>query len=275
MKNLRLITLIAAIVITVMSLSSVVSAADDAVYVTIANGSLMLAYESVPLTDIDGDGALTVNDALIAAHDAAFEGGAEAGFASADTEFGLSMTKLWGNDSGSFGYYVNNASALSLADPVKAGDHIVAYVYTDLDTWSDTYSFFDITTADGEKVTLTLSASGYDENWAPVTNPVSGAVITVDGEKTDIVTNEEGKAIVSVEDAGKHIISAVSDTMTLVPPVCVLTVTEAAPDTTPETTPDQTPDSAPPTGTEVFGLLAIAVASFGVIMLTARRRTNR
>lgn len=266
MKKYRIISLIAAMLVAALSLAPVALAADDAVYVTIANGNLELAYEKVALTDADGDGTLTVNDALIAAHDAFYEGGASAGYGSAETDYGLSLTKLWGvGDGAGFGYCVNNVSSLSLADPVKSGDHIVAYIYTDTEAWSDTYSFFDVTSAEGHEVTLTLSASGYDENWAPVTYTVEGATITVDGAATDVVTDADGKATVTVEGAGKHIISATSDSMTLVPPVCVLTVAEAAsPDT-------EAPTTAPQTGFSTVSLLAVAVAALGVTIISSRR----
>lgn len=265
MKKYRLISLLAAVLVAALSLASVVSAEDTTVYVTIANGDLVLAYAEVSLTDANGDGALTINDALINAHDAHYEGGASAGYGSTETEFGLSLTKLWGVDNGgAYGYCVNNASALSLADTVKPGDHIVAYVYTDLTAWSDTYSFFDTTTAEGSEVTLTLSASGYDENWAPVTFHVEGAVITVDGKKTDVATDADGRATVTGLDAGRHIISAVSDTVTLVPPVCVVTVAESAP----------APDTAPSTGFGAFSLIAVAAAAATVI-LTSRREKVR
>lgn len=50
------------------------------VYVTISDaGVLKVAQEPVAVTDGDGDGALTVHDALLAAHDALYQGGAEAG----------------------------------------------------------------------------------------------------------------------------------------------------------------------------------------------------
>ena len=73
-------------------------------------------------------------------------------------------------------------------------------------------------------MTLTLSSIGFDESYAPVVNPVAGAAITVNGEKTDAVTDENGQATVTVK-AG-DVISAVSETATLVPPCCV--VAEAA-----------------------------------------------
>ena len=68
-------------------------------------------------------------------------------------------------------------------------------------------------------MTLTLSAAGYDENWAPVTSPLAGAVITVNGEKTESVTDENGQVTLTVE-AG-DVISAVAEDATLVPPCCV------------------------------------------------------
>ena len=194
------------------------------VYVTIANGSVVLPCQAVELTDADEDGALTIADALYLAHEAAFEGGAEAGFACENTEYGLSMTKLWGVDNGgAFGYYVNDAMAMSLADPLKDGDYVNAYVYTDTAAYSDMYCFFDLKTAAEGDVALTLSGVSFDENYAPVVNPVAGAVITVNGEKTDAVTDENGQATVTVK-AG-DVISAVSDTATLVPPCCVVVET--------------------------------------------------
>lgn len=266
MKRIRIASLLAALVVFTMSLTATVSAeGEDSVFVTISNGSLVLAYEEVTLTDADGDGALTVNDALIGAHDKSFEGGADAGYGSAATEYGLSMTKLWGaaDANGGFGYCVNNAPAMSLADAVKAGDHIAAYVYTDKSSFSDAYSYFDtLTSASGETV-LTLSKSGYDAEWNPTTSPVVGAEITVDGVRTGIKTDENGKATVTVEGEGRHVVSAVSDTETLVPPVCIVTL-EASGEKQP----------APPTGNGAFALILTAVLAAAVTVTVSRRRAN-
>ena len=123
--------------------------ADDApltadVFVTISNaGELVLVREAVSVTDADGDGALTINDALIAAHDAKFEGGAEAGYASAQSDWGLSLTKLWGvENGGSYGYYVNDQMFMGLADPIATDDSIYAFVYKDTEGFSDAYAYF-------------------------------------------------------------------------------------------------------------------------------------
>ena len=148
------------------------------------------------------------------------------GYAAEKTDYGLTITKLLGvENGGSYGCYVNDTFVTSLADAVKEGDHVYAYSYKDLTAWSDAYSYFDKTAvkADGE-ITLKLSYIAFDESYNPVETPAAGAVITVDGKETDVVTGEDGTAVITVEGAGEHIISAVSDTMTLVPPVCVATV---------------------------------------------------
>lgn len=194
---------------------------NNAVYVTVANGDLLLAYDAVELSDTDGDGALTVNDALYLAHEENFEGGAASGYANESTDFGLSLAKLWGIDNGgSYGYLVNNASAMSLTDPVKAGDHVVAFAYTDLTAWSDTYCFFDVTEVSAGEITLTLTQNGYDEAWNTITLPVEGALITVDGAATEYITDSNGKVTFTAEKGA--VISAVSESLTLVPPVCVV-----------------------------------------------------
>ena len=199
------------------------------VRVSIADGSgkLVVAYKQVTVTDTDGDGALTISDALYAAHEKFYADGAD-GYGTFESDYGLSLGKLWGEENGgSYGYYVNNASAWSLADPVSEGDHVYAFVYTDLTYWSDTYSWFEkasVKADAGEEIELTLKYAGYDADWNPVESVVEGAEITVDGVGTGVFTDENGQAVITIEDSGKAIISAKSDTMTLVPAVCVATV---------------------------------------------------
>lgn len=201
---------------------------DIDVYVTIAiKGEFVSTYTKVSVNDADNDGSITVADALFALHEAKYDGGAAKGFATADTEYGLSLIKLWGDDSGFFGYQNNNTSCMSLGDEVKDGDHVYAYVYTDTENWSDAYSFFDKATvsADGGKeVTLVLNKSGYDANWTPITLPVGNAVITIDGEETEYITDADGKVTIVFEEAGKYTISAKSNDVVIVPPVCIFNV---------------------------------------------------
>ena len=219
----KILALITAILIVAVFASVLCAAKSSVVYVTIANGELVLAREAVTLKDADGDGALTINDALYLAHEAKFEGGAAAGYGSSvHPDYGLSMTKLWGVENcGAYGYYVNDASAFSLADPVSNGDEIVAFVYTDTAYYSDTYSYFDVKQGKNS-VKLTFYVCSYDENWNVVPTATAGAEITIDGVKTGITTDADGKATISADKAGAHTVSAVLEGVNLVPPVCTL-----------------------------------------------------
>ena len=111
MKKTKITSLIMALVLVLTltaALFTVAASADGVtVYVTVSNGTLMLTSRAVSVTDVDGDGALTINDALVLAHDAAYEGGSAAGYASATGTYGLAITKLWGvENGGSYGYYI-------------------------------------------------------------------------------------------------------------------------------------------------------------------------
>lgn len=225
MKKLLSVMLAFLMITGCMSITSFADNASATVYVSISSkGELVAAQTKVTVTDIDGDNALTVNDALYAAHEAVYSGGAKAGYSYyTHKDYGLSIGKLWGDTSGNFGYYINNKSCWSLADSVKNGDYLNAFVYSDSKNYSDKYCFFDsfTVTADAKAdVELTLSSAGYDANWNPVTLPVAGAEITVDGKATGVKTDADGKATIQISGAGKHIISAVSASETLVPPVC-------------------------------------------------------
>lgn len=257
MKKNKLITIVLTLALVLVFASAAVPAAfaDNSVtvYVTIANGTPVLTEKAITVTDTDGDGALTINDVLVLAHDAAYDGGAAAGYASANGTYGLAITKLWGvENGGSYGYYVNNKSAMGLSDKVADGDHVYAFIYTDTVGFSDIYCYFDnfsVSAAKGESVTLTLLSAGYDANWQPVTTPVSGAAITIDGKKTEYVTDAEGKVTVSFADAGKHTVSATHDTVRMVPPVLTADITDA---------------SSPVTGDRAMTVVCAAVAAMGI-----------
>ena len=199
----------------------------ETVGVTITNGQgeICLAWEDVEVIDVDGDGVLTIYDALYCAHEAFYEDGAEAGFSAEDQGYGPSLVKLWGEENGgSYGYCVNNVPAMSLADPISADYHIQAYAYQDLEAWSDQFSYFQY--PDKTAMRLTLSALGYDADWNQVEAPLSGAAITVDGEETGVVTDENGVVELddlSLAEPGEHIISATYADAVLVPPVFKIT----------------------------------------------------
>lgn len=196
----------------------------ETAYVTISDGegNLCLASAATEVTDADGDGALTISDALYCAHEQYFDGGAAAGYTAESTDYGLSLTKLWGIDNGgAYGYYLNNASCLSLADPISDGDRVQAYAYRDLENWSDTFSYFRSNDDDS----LTLIMQGHDADWNVVESPIAGAQVTINGADAGIVTDENGSFSIPAErisEPGDYVISATYDDAVLVPPVLVI-----------------------------------------------------
>ena len=213
---------------TTAAQTTVEPAEPQTVLVTIAdkNGEAVLKLAEITASDLDEDGKVTIYEALKAAHATCPNGGAD-GFAAEVGQYGLSMVKLWGDENGgSFGYYVNDASAWSLADEVHTGDRIVAFAYTDLVGWSDAFCYFDpiiATKTSGENVEVTLTALLPDENWNPVQTPVEGAKILVNGVDSGLTTDAEGKVTLTLE-SGVNEITAESDTLTLVPPIAKITV---------------------------------------------------
>ena len=201
-------------------------------YVTISvAGELKTKQLAVSLSDRDGDGAVTVNDVLMEAHDQEYPGGAAAGYESANTQDGLSLVKLWGDSSGSFGYWKNDASCWSLADSVSDGDYVTAFVYRDKVGHSDQYSYFDTpekTAISGETLALTLYAISYDQNYNPVSQPMEGAGVSVDGSPTGQRTNRQGQVPMVLQNPGTYVVSAsyysTNPPACIVPAVCTVTV---------------------------------------------------
>ena len=228
MKKVIILFTTLALLLSLFAISASAEQPIPYAFVTVAvKGELVAAQVYIELQDLDNDGQTTVNDALIALHKQMYPGGADAGYASYQSDYGLSMSKLWGDESGMFGYYHNNKPCQSLSDPIAQGDSVAAFVYASAD-WSDLYTYFDreVRTVDpGDEITLTLMAAGYDENWNPISYPVEGATLTFDGEKTTYVTDAYGKVTFFLEEAGSHIISAEYGKATIVPPACAIAVT--------------------------------------------------
>ncbi len=204
-------------------LALTVFASSPTVYVTIANGELVLQRKAVTMTDADNDGALTINDALILAHESPDD------YAYVNTEYGLSMTKLWGveNNMG-YGYYLNNSTTMSLSDTIKNNDEIYAFVYTDTETFSDVFCFFDKNTVSavaGETISLTLMQAAFDESWNFAPKPLGGANITVNGEVA-ATTDENGKFTLKLDETGNYVLSASAENMIITPPCANITVNE-------------------------------------------------
>lgn len=205
------------------------------VYVTFSNaGELILKQEKIIVTDQNDDNKFTAQETFESLH------------AVKNKEFSVSdgfITKIWSIETSSCGYYINDVSAWSLDDEVKAGDYFTAFIYKDTTYWSDSYSYFTTRTATvvkNEEIILKVRNSGYvpvlDENGNAVKDdngydkyvlsvvPTAGAAITIDGEKGSLVTDADGTVKLTFNAAGTYVVSAVSDTVILVPAVCVVTV---------------------------------------------------
>ena len=207
------------------------AAADILVNVTISvAGEVKAPAVPVVVADRNADGGFNVDEVLYAAHEQLYPGGAAAGYASSETDWGLAIDMLWGDTSYAFGYYVNNTMAMGLTDPVENGGSVYAYVFSDKETYGDIFSYFDKTDAVAEDGTLalTLYAGSFDENWNVVFAPCAGAKVTIDGKATDFVTDENGQVTVRFDAAGSYLVSAEGDGATLVPAICKVTADQAA-----------------------------------------------
>lgn len=311
MKKTLCIIVAAVVALCAMGISAAAEASAE-VYVTIANGGLEIANDKVTVKDLDGDGKLTIDEALFAAHEAYYKGGAAAGYASEMTDYGLSLTKLWGvQNGGSYGYYVNNASAWSLGDEVKSGDFINAFVYQDTKTFSDRYCYFDhnFSTIGGYLYDYyTLYGVYFDENYTAYSAPIADAIITVDGKETKIRTGKDGSVdglSIPFGESGTYIVSAKSENAILVPAALTVhynanqqpipgiddsvvsevsevkkpeTVTGEPIGTTPTVTPDSTMSSSTPANPKsgdssaVLFSCAALVVSCGVLVLLNKKK---
>lgn len=228
------------------------------VSVSLREDTVALALQKVTVTDADGDGVVSIADALYAAHESCFEGGAAAGLLVEKTAYGLSLGKLWGvANGGSYGYYLNNASPMSLADPVADGDCVYAYCYTDTTTYSDTYCFFNQTTYSASvdsPVSFVVKSMGFDAAWQPVSAPMAGLEITVDGVATQVLSAQDGSFTLSFDKPGTYRISAQSADLVLVAPLAQVVVS---------------PESAPVTGdgqAYIAWLLLVSLAGLGLVL---------
>lgn len=239
----RLLSLLLALTMALSLATTGAWAADQdsiQVTVTIANqgaiavgkNNTLMARVPVTVTDRNGDGKFTYDEAMAAAHKAYYEKG-EAGFAMKEN----SCEMLWGNETTSLGFYRNNTMTGYInGESVEDNDDLTAFVYQDQKNWSDQYCFFDQTTVtvkSGESLTINLKGVGFDENWNTVSSPVKQAGLGVYYGGTfrtrNVSTDANGNGTISFYKAGTYVLSAKKDGAYLIPPVCIVTVTGQAP----------------------------------------------
>ena len=211
--------------------------AEIQVYVSVSlQGQLAQTKDKAPavLLPVTVSEGATVDTVLKALHKEYCPAGEE-GYATADSQYGTSMTKLWGQSEGAGGYYVNGIMPWTVVDqtPVKDGDHVEVIIYRS--DWSDSYAAFQtgsMTVGAGQQVELCLKKTVFDETGMSQLQPVVGAKLLLGDAKgvkeTDYVTDENGKVTVSLTDLGDYIVSARTEKENLTAPVLSLKVRKYA-----------------------------------------------
>ena len=249
---------------------------DVVVAISVA-GEVIVANETVTVSDVDGIEGFDFCDVMIAAHEQFAPNGA-ADFAFSDNDWGISVDKLWGDTSYNFGYYINDEMAWSADQAVSEGDYVHAYIFQDTETFSDAYAYFDQKFAEiteSETLTLTLTAAiGWNEDWTPNFQPYAGAQVGYyEGDEFVVLgtTDENGQVELTFPEAGTYVVTAIGATSTvevtddddtqlraagdggdvLVPPIAVVTVSEEEDEEpTDEEPTDEEPTDEEPTDEE-------------------------
>ena len=184
----------------------------------------ILVDKPVTVKDLDGDGQLTVDEALIAAHEAYCPAGAD-GY----KQSGGQVKKFWNrtdaanplNETNNY-FIVNNVPINSGVPSVtiKDGDYLYASANADSKYWSDYFTYFDRRTAEVEAYQdLTLNLKGIPSMVADVTEDSfaprnisdislglwkDGTFETFDNAKTD----SNGNVTLSFDKAGTYYVTA-------------------------------------------------------------------
>lgn len=198
-----------------------------------------VAYRELPLRDEDGDGLLTVSDALLA-------------------EDGRIPTMLGGGETAGLRIYVNHTPVTDLLTALQEGDQLYGLVCEDEAELP--YCRFDLSRAsvrEGETLVLTLTAMSPEGEG----QPVADAVIRIDGKDTAFRTDADGKVTLQFDGSGSCVVSARKEGVTMAPPVCAVTVGKEEPFAGDRSA--------------LLGWLLLSAAAAGGILLALRQRVRR
>ena len=226
MKRKKFLSLILALVMTSgvmpVAIADETAPAEDAlVYLTVSNqgviakandGSIM-ANKEVVVSDINEDGKLTFDEALVAAHKTY---NSEDGYVARSGY----VAKLWSETTGNCLFFTNNVGLTTgvTVDEVKEGDFLVASVNQDNKYYADWYTFFDkkeVEVTANEEFTLNLKGrlgmAYKEEDFLDVALENIEIGIWEDGEFKEIEgkkTDENGKVTLCFDKPGTYFVTA-------------------------------------------------------------------
>ena len=195
-------------------------AADAEVTFTVSNQGVLAAAKdgsimvnrSVTVKDIDGNGVLSYDEALTAAHEKYCASGAEGYVAP-----GGWVAKLWGNESTNNLFFKNGAAtAIVTEEAVAEGDALYVSVNKDNTYYADWYTAFDVqkeTLRTNTPLSLTLKGAQGMSYQADAVKAVSGVEIGTweDGVFKKIegkTTNEKGEVELTFNKPGTYYVTA-------------------------------------------------------------------
>ena len=185
---------------------------------TIAKGSdnTLMAGVPVNVNDENSDGKITVDEVMKAVH----EKYCADGYATSESSYGTSVTKLWGKETTNTLFFVNNTGINTgvAVDTVSDGDYVVASVNRDDINYADWYTYFDnreIEIFQGEEFELQLNGHlgmAYEEadkkdvsiSGVSVGKVSEAGFQAIDGKTTD----KDGKIKLSFAEPGIYYVSA-------------------------------------------------------------------
>lgn len=185
---------------------------------------------------LSGQETYTLDDVFKTVHEERCETGLS-GYETAMGDYGLYISKFWDDTSGNFTYQVNfgEEDVWGPTHEIEQGDAVEFCINRNLDLDTEIYTKFDKsreTVSPGETVEFVLLQGEYTAEGLSF-SPCTDAVITINGETTENITDAAGKASLSFDACGEFVISAVKtkvlgeETVTAIEaPVCVVTVQE-------------------------------------------------
>lgn len=274
----RIAALVLALVMVLGLVPSVAFAEEEGsikIYMSVSNAGTLatcndgeaMAFREVTVTDYDADNMITFHEALIAAHNTYFDGGAEAGYGYDEGGF---VQKVWGVANG--GSYFFNQNGVSIpvgvmGQEIAENDYLTVCIMKDAEGFSDVANTYfkdasdhivnrvEINATDALELTLIGCVLDYS-TWQTVPTALPNIAIGIwqDGfqQLGSLKTGDDGKVSVSFTQPGKYVLTAEGqlDGKTIMAPTCLVTVKSTDIDPTDPTDPTDPEEPTDPGTTD-------------------------